>query len=930
MPELLDRLKAALANRYTLERELGAGGMATVYLAEDLKHHRKVALKVLRPELAAVLGADRFLREIEIAARLNHPHILPLHDSGEAEGFLYYVMPYVEGESLRHRLNREKQLPVEDALQIAREVADALDYAHRHDTVHRDIKPENILLEEHHAVVADFGIARAIRVAGGEKLTATGVAVGTPEYMSPEQASGRGELDGRSDVYALGCVLYEMLAGQPPFTGPTVESVVHQHLTAAAPAVTAIRPAVPAPVAAALVRALAKTPADRFSSVGLFGQALREDSPVAPGVRRTLRWPQWAAAAAALVGLVALAWASGLVGRGSTGGRPTPRAPTIVADAEGNADQGVRTAIRELVRTVLDQSGILVTVPQEEVQRGLQLAGRPETTTIGPELARELAVRGSIRTVVAPRLDRLGQRYTLTVRVLDAERGEPLATETGTADSDDALVPAVERTMRAIRSRLGERASDIQRDRPLVQVSTPSFEAYRHYVESQAFWARADRAGAVAVLRQALTRDPDMAAAWMMLAVHLGDQGKPDSARIALAEAQRRPERLTDRDRLFLEERLANVDGHYARRVRLLSLAIDRDPLNAPLYNMLALTLGSFDRWEEALETFDRAITVSPFGPAQLHIINRGQALLALGRFAEAEANAQKVEGELRKTGDITIAVSRGDWARAESLGVAFERDQTMNTFRRVRATVAVAGAHAAQGELRAARQALERARGLGITEGSVGNTSWVLRTELTLALASGEGLTPRPLPALADTLTVALWAAATRDTVKARRLVMARNDSAVHRSARVIAWREVEAMIAAVGGNWAKVIDLLNASALQALPVSGGNNGRSQAARWLVAEAYERLEHPDSAATYFDLIASDNRLVLQDRFSRGIAHSFAHQRLVVLYASMGRLDDARRHWKVFSETFTNPDPEVKHLLDEAREALQRAERERR
>ncbi len=249
--------------------------MATVYLAEDRKHHRQVAVKVLRAEIAAVLGAERFLREIETAARLNHPHILPLHDSGEADGFLYYVMPYVEGESLRDRLDREKQLPLDDALQIAREVADALSYAHSHDVVHRDIKPENIMLESGHAVVADFGIARAITAAGGAKLTETGIALGTPAYMSPEQAAGSRELDGRSDLYSLGCVLYEMLGGQPPFTGPTVESIVHQHLATEPPSITSIRPAVPAAIAGVLGRALAKTPADRFNPAAQFAEALR-------------------------------------------------------------------------------------------------------------------------------------------------------------------------------------------------------------------------------------------------------------------------------------------------------------------------------------------------------------------------------------------------------------------------------------------------------------------------------------------------------------------------------------------------------------------------------------------------------------------------------------------------------------------------------
>jgi serine/threonine-protein kinase len=287
-------LAAALSDRYRIERELGQGGMATVYLAEDLKHHRKVAVKVLRPELSAALGPERFLREIETTASLRHPHILPLYDSGaagqmgggaEGSAFLYYVMPYVEGESLRDRLNREKQLPLEDALRITREVADALSFAHSRGIVHRDIKPENILLESGHAVVADFGIARAVSEAGAERLTATGVSVGTPLYMSPEQAAGESELDGRSDLYSLACVLYEMLAGQPPFTGSTAANVVHQHLTAEARPISQLRPAVPPAIADVLARALAKNPADRFSPAAHFAEALTISSGPAPPTR---------------------------------------------------------------------------------------------------------------------------------------------------------------------------------------------------------------------------------------------------------------------------------------------------------------------------------------------------------------------------------------------------------------------------------------------------------------------------------------------------------------------------------------------------------------------------------------------------------------------------------------------------------------------
>jgi len=272
--ELLDRLTVALADRYRIERELGRGGMATVYLAEDLKHHRKVAIKVLRPELAATLGSDRFLTEIRTTAKLNHPHILALHDSGEAAGFLFYVMPLVEGESLRERMKREKTLPVEEAVRLTREVADALAYAHAHDVIHRDVKPENILLQSGHAVVADFGIARAVRAAGVERITMAGMAMGTPAYMSPEQSAGERDVDGRSDLYALASVLYEMLAGEPPFTGPTMDAILVQRFTRPAPRVSAKRSNVPRAIDTALSTAMARAPEDRFPTVERFASAL--------------------------------------------------------------------------------------------------------------------------------------------------------------------------------------------------------------------------------------------------------------------------------------------------------------------------------------------------------------------------------------------------------------------------------------------------------------------------------------------------------------------------------------------------------------------------------------------------------------------------------------------------------------------------------
>jgi eukaryotic-like serine/threonine-protein kinase len=274
MPELLNRLQVALADRYRIEGEIGAGGMATVYLAQDLRHDRKVALKLLRPELSAVIGAERFLAEIKLTANLQHPHILPLFDSGEADGFLFYVMPFVEGESLRSRLNREKQLPMADAVRIATEVASALDYAHRHGVVHRDIKPENILIHDGRALVADFGIALAASKAGGNRMTETGMSLGTPHYMSPEQAMGEREITARSDVYALGVVLYEMLTGDPPFSGSTAQAIVARVLTESPRPILPQRHTIPPHVEAAVMTALEKLPADRFGTAAEFAEAL--------------------------------------------------------------------------------------------------------------------------------------------------------------------------------------------------------------------------------------------------------------------------------------------------------------------------------------------------------------------------------------------------------------------------------------------------------------------------------------------------------------------------------------------------------------------------------------------------------------------------------------------------------------------------------
>ncbi|HEY6061244.1 MAG TPA: serine/threonine-protein kinase, partial [Gemmatimonadales bacterium] len=370
-----ERLASALADRYRIERELGAGGMATVYLAQDLKHDRKVALKVLRPELAAVIGADRFLKEIKVTANLQHPHILGLIDSGEVDSLLYYVMPYVEGESLRERLTREKQLPVDDAVRITREVASALDYAHRHHVIHRDIKPENILLHEGQALVADFGIALAVSAAGGTRMTETGMSLGTPHYMSPEQAMGEREITARSDVYALGAVAYEMLLGEPPFTGPTAQSIVAKVLTEVPRPLLPQRHTIPPNVEAAVLQALEKLPADRFGTAAEFAAALTDPSrtgtaartavPAAPAQRTRNR-------VLMMVGALAILAAGFALGGRLRPARPEPVMRFSVTFPSGEAIQSVQTA-----RVAISPDGSRLVYVGPDSGSGTQLWVRP-------------------------------------------------------------------------------------------------------------------------------------------------------------------------------------------------------------------------------------------------------------------------------------------------------------------------------------------------------------------------------------------------------------------------------------------------------------------------------------------------------------------------------------------------------------------------
>ncbi len=419
----------ALRETYALEREIGQGGMASVYLADDLRHRRKVAVKVLRPELGAALGPDRFLREVEVAAHLQHPHILPLFDSGRiGEATFYYVMPYVADESLRKRLEREGALPIDEALRLAREVADALDYAHAHGIVHRDIKPENILLEADHAVVADFGIARAVDRASGEELTGTGIALGTPQYMSPEQASASPELDGRTDIYSLGCVLYEMLTGAPPFTGPSAQALLARHAVDPVAPIRTVRGTVAEAVERVVLRALAKVPADRYATAAEFANALAAASrterltPLPPARRRI--HPRAIGLAAGALVVAALGWWAATRTAGSRAGGDPPggagRAQSSVAvlsftnlspdTGDAYLAQGVG---EEIAARLSDFSGVRVA--------GRGAVGRLERADTADLLSQ--ARRLGVGSLVEGSVRRAGPRVRVSVRVVNASDG---------------------------------------------------------------------------------------------------------------------------------------------------------------------------------------------------------------------------------------------------------------------------------------------------------------------------------------------------------------------------------------------------------------------------------------------------------------------------------------------------------------------------
>jgi TolB-like protein/tRNA A-37 threonylcarbamoyl transferase component Bud32 len=691
MGDLTDGLRDALVDRYTIERELGRGGMATVYLAQDLRHERPVALKILLPELAATLGPERFQREIHFAARLQHPHILTVLDSGEAAGQLWFTMPFVEGESLRDRLRRERQLPVDDALRIATEAARALDYAHQHGVVHRDIKPENILLtRDGSTLVADFGVARALDADDG--LTRTGLAVGTPAYMSPEQAAGDKAIDARTDVYSLSSVLYEMLAGEPPFTGPSAQAIAAKRLTEPPPSIRAVRPSVPVGVDEAIRKALAPVAADRFSSAAQLAHALQQASvttgpvtaaPAAatvvnattprPPVRRRVPVAALALILGLLIGAGALfAWRRSHANPETSGERRVAVLPfqNLGDSADAYFADGITDAVR----------GKLTALPSMRVIASNSSAQYRKTSKTPQEIGRELGVDyllvGKVRWAKAGGASRVQVSPELIdVTTADAKWQQPF----------DASLTDVFQVQADIAGKVAE-ALDVaigtRQQRALAERPTQNLAAYDAYLKGQAKRAFGPNPPtlrqAIGFYEQAVALDSGFVQAWAALSLassQLYSNGAPsptvaDRARSAAERALAlKPDDPGGYSALGLYYRL--VTGTPARAVEQYGKGLALAPSDPALLRALGQAEQSLGRWEQSVEHLRRSQSLDPRSASTAGVL--GIALLWLRRYDEAMEATDRSLGLapsalINVENKVMIHLAQGDLAGARAV----------------------------------------------------------------------------------------------------------------------------------------------------------------------------------------------------------------------------------------------------------------------
>jgi serine/threonine protein kinase/Tfp pilus assembly protein PilF len=627
----VQRLRDALSQSYSIDRELGRGGMATVYLAQDTKHDRVVALKVLHPDLAASLGPDRFLREIKLAARLNHPHILPLFDSGQADGMLYYVMPYVEGESLRERLDRDGKLSVDEAVRLAQGIASALDYAHRQGIVHRDVKPENVMLYEGMPMVMDFGIAKAV-ASGSETLTQTGMMIGTPAYVSPEQAAGETNLDGRSDQYSLACMLYEMIAGERPFTGNTPQSIMAKRFTETPPSLHSVRPSVPASVDWAVSKAMATESSERFATTGVFAQALVSGSLTTPTSTDTL--PKTAVSQAKSVAVLPFA--------------------NMSADAEN--EYFADGMAEEIINALSKAQGLRV------ASRTSSFAFKGKNEDIG-EIGRKLKVS----TVLEGGVRKMGNRLRITAELVNVADGYHLWSERYDREIEDIFAiqddisQAIVKALRVILTE-GEKKAIESKPRTNIQ-------AYDYYLRGRQFIHQLRRRSleyARQMFNKAIELDPNYALAYTGVADASSLLYQYFDARdFNLRQADKASKKALELEPDLAEAQVsrgivASLKRNFAEAEESFAKAMKLEPkmFEAPYWYGMGLMAEG--RFEDAVKMFDRASGLRPEDYQSAHFM--GQAYNALGMKEQREEQWRRglklMEGSLELNPDDARAAN--------------------------------------------------------------------------------------------------------------------------------------------------------------------------------------------------------------------------------------------------------------------------------
>ena len=644
-------LESALISRYHLDRELGRGGMATVYLATDLRHERRVALKVLHPELSSALGPDRFLREIKLAARLNHPHIVPLFDSGEAAGHLYYVMPVVEGETLRDRLLREGQIPVAESLQIVRGIASALDYAHRQNIVHRDIKPENVMLQDGEALVMDFGIAKALSVASTDTLTQTGMMVGTPAYVSPEQAAGEGQIDGRSDQYSLACVLYEMISGRKPFVGSTAQSILSKRFSDPVPSLRSVFAETAEEVEVAVTRALAKEPSDRFGTTMDFAKAL---------VATHLSTPDGSP-----------------IHAGTSQGKSIAVMPftNMSSDPEGDffAD-----GIADEIITALSKIKALKVSSRSS---SFSFKGKNEDIReIGRKLQASTILEGSVR--------KAGKRLRLTAQLVNADNNEQLWAERYDRELEDVF-EIQDEIAQSIVAALRVVLSDDEK-RAIEQVHTPNVEAYGFYLRGRQYFHQHRRKSheyARQMFERAIELDPEYALAHAGVAdccsfLYQYFDASPANLKRADAASLRALELAPALAEAHASRGLAvSLSGRFEEADREFEMAMRLDPKSFEAAYFYARSCVAQGRNDDAAKWYERAIAVRPDDYASLALL--ATAYFALGQTDKAIQMSRRAYDTARKHLELTPDDPRALYMGAMSLTALGESEKAREWNRR-------------------------------------------------------------------------------------------------------------------------------------------------------------------------------------------------------------------------------------------------------